>query len=199
MKYCLFGLALLLVFCKSTPTIYQRVTGILKSIEKKHAPDKRISIFTVEPHLIQGQLILKGDLSSNRIKQEILDSLEGVNFMDSIEVLPSPSLRGFHFGVVTIPVANVRSKPGHSSELVNQLLCGTVMRLFKYSNGWLYGQSPEDYLGWIDEDAIQLMDSSQYRSWHAAQKIIITVDQTYLYAGPLYPQINCLPYLPELY
>lgn len=184
MKYFLFGITLCLVFCKTSPSIDPRVTGILESIEKKYAPDKRVSIFTVAPYLQQGRLVLKGDLASNRVKKEILDALDGIVFTDSIEVLPSPSLEGFHYGIVTIPLANVRSKPGHSNELVNQLLCGTVVRLYKYSNGWLYGQSPEDYLGWIDEDALQLMDSTQYRAWHATQKIIITSDQSYLYAGP---------------
>jgi len=184
MKYCLFAISLLLVFCKSTPTIDPRVIGIIEAIEKKYAPDKRVSIFTVEPYQLHDKLILRGEVSNPRIKKEIQDALAEINFTDSINVLPSPTLEGLHFGVVTIPVANVRSKPGHSSELSNQLMCGTVVRLYKYSNGWLYSQSPEDYLGWIDEDALQLMDSGQYRSWHVAQKIIITVDQSYLYKDP---------------
>jgi len=184
MKYCLFGFTLLLVFCKSTPTIDPRVIGILEAIEKKYAPDKRVSLFTVEPYLQHNQLILRGELSNPRIKKEIQDALIEINFMDSIEVLPSPSLEGKHFGVVTIPVANVRSKPGHSSELSNQLMCGTVVRLYKYANGWLYSQSPEDYLGWIDADALQLMDSGQYREWQATQKIIVLADQSYLFDGP---------------
>lgn len=184
MKYCVFALALLLVFCKTTPTLDPRVIGILESIEKKYAPDKRVAIFTVQPHLEHARLILKGEVSDHRVKGEITTALAGVDFTDSIEVLPSPSLDGYHFGIVTIPVANVRSKPGHSSELVNQLMCGTVVRLFKNSNNWLYTQSPEDYLGWIDQDALQLMDSGQYRTWHATQKIMVTVDQTYLYQAP---------------
>lgn len=182
MKYSLIFLTLLFIYCKSNPKVDQRVVDTIQSIEKKYAPDKRTAIFTVEPVLNNGKLVLKGDLSSDRIKQELLDSLPAIDFMDSIQVLPSSNLEGNHFGVVTIPVANMRSKPGHSAELSNQLLCGTVVRLYKYSNGWLYSQSPDDYLGWIDEDAIQLMDDAQYRSWHSAQKIIIIADQSYLYS-----------------
>lgn len=101
--------------------------------------------------------------------------------IDSIEILPNASLEGKHFGVVNIPVANMRSKPGHSSELSNQILCGTVLRLFKYQSGWIYCQTPDDYLGWIDLDALQCMDSSEINTWWSKPKVIVTNDHSYIF------------------
>lgn len=184
MKYLLLAVPFFLAYCSSGPLPDARVTETLDSLRYKYAPDKRTAIFDIDP-VFQGKtLILKGEVDNGRAKEELVRRLEGIAFVDSIMVLPSPSLEGYHFGVVTIPLANIRSRPGHSSELVTQALGGTVLRLYKYSNSWLYAQTPDDYLGWVDEDAVHLMDSAAYKAWIARQKIIIIADQTYLFSAP---------------
>ncbi len=184
MKYYLLAIPFFFIYCVSRPVPDARVLEALDSLRYKYAPDKRTAIFDITPVIHGSTLVLKGEVGNYRAKAELINRLEGISFVDSIGVLPSPSLEGYHFGVVTIPLANMRSRAGHSSELVTQAPGGTVLRLYKYSNTWLYAQTPDDYLGWVDEDAVYLMDSASYKAWIARQKIIIIADQTYLFSAP---------------
>ncbi len=175
-------LLLLLTFlsCQKKELIPTQVKEAITSIQVKYAPDKRTSIFNVEPSYNEGHLVIKGETNYPAAKKDLLEAVGNISYLDSIELLPNASLDGYFFGVITIPVANMRSNPGHSSELSNQLLCGTVIRNYKWVHGWLYCQTPDDYLGWVDQDAIKIMDSIELNNWLNRPKIIITQDQSYL-------------------
>ncbi len=182
----LFCIALVLVLagCQKKDLVPPQVLESISTIQSKYAPDKRTSIFNVQVIPLGGKFILKGETNHAEAKAEVLKVLSTDIYIDSVEILPSISLQGSHFGIITIPVANMRSNPSHSSELSNQLLSGTVVRNFKKINGWIYCQTPDDYLGWIDQDAIQMIDSTELSAWLNRAKIIITQDQTYLFRSP---------------
>ena len=145
MKPCYFFVSFLLITaCSQKDNIIPPlVTDTIHKLEKQFAPDKRTAIFDIQASLTNGILLLKGETFNIEVKNQLLQELASFTPIDSIEILPNASLEGKHFGVVNIPVANMRSKPGHSSELSNQILCGTVLRLFKYQSGWIYCQTPE--------------------------------------------------------
>jgi len=183
MKPCYFFVSFLLITaCSQKDNIIPPlVTDTIHKLEKQFAPDKRTAIFDIQASLTNGILLLKGETFNKEAKNQLLQELASFTPIDSIEILPNASLEGKHFGVVNIPVANMRSKPGHSSELSNQILCGTVLRLFKYQSGWIYCQTPDDYLGWIDLDALQCMDSSEINTWWSKPKVIVTNDHSYIF------------------
>jgi hypothetical protein len=79
----------------------------------------------------------------------------------------------------------MRSATGHNSELSNQSICGTVVRIYKSYNGWYYCQTPDDYLGWIDEEAIVAIDSTELKTWYKKKKIVVINDQTYVVQSPI--------------
>lgn len=179
---CIVFFLFCLSSCKHETQILNQITEEITSLKKVYAPDKRTRIFDINPKQDGDKIILKGETAIPEAKEELLQKLSDFKIIDSIEILPSKELGHELFGVVTIPVANMRSNPGHSSELSNQLICGVVVRLFKIKGTWLYCQTPDDYLGWIDLDAITPMDSIKLNDWYSANKVIVHQDQTYLFA-----------------
>lgn len=167
------------------PVMPAGMSDAILSIERKFAPDKRTTIFKISPHYYQGKWVINGELNDPKAKAALFLALKNYSVLDSIDLLPSRSLRRKTYGVITIPVANMRSGTGHNSELSNQALCGTVVRLYKSNNGWYYCQTPDEYLGWIDEEAIQTMDSSELNMWQKKHKVIITSDQSYVIQSPM--------------
>ncbi|MEO5583645.1 MAG: C40 family peptidase [Saprospiraceae bacterium] len=187
MKILIFGwLVVLSNFCNQPePAIPSGITDAILTVEKKFAPDKRTVIFKAIPHLNQGHWVISGESNDPKATSALLTALKTYGVIDSIELLPSKALHHKIYGIVTIPVANMRSATGHNSELSNQALCGTLVRIFKSFNGWYYCQTPDDYLGWIDEDAIQPMDSAEINAWTRKRKVIVTSDQSYVVQAPI--------------
>jgi gamma-D-glutamyl-L-lysine dipeptidyl-peptidase len=88
--------------------------------------------------------------------------------------LPSSNLGNKTKGLVTISVANIRVQPSHRAELATQATMGTPVKVWKRERGWYLVQTPDQYLGWVDNEAIVPVDSSGYRKWHEMPKIIFT-------------------------
>lgn len=75
-------------------------------------------------------------------------------------------------GVIKISVANLRSEPSHSSELVMQAILGTPVKVYKKDGGWYYIQTPEGYLSWVDYGGVTLFSDNDLSTWKAADKMI---------------------------
>ena len=50
-------------------------------------------------------------------------------------------------GIIYNSVANMRSEPRHSSELVSQALLGTPVRILEEEGEWRRVQTPDKYTG----------------------------------------------------
>ena len=107
------------------------------------------------------------------------EGLEGqqVEFLDSIELLPSTSLGGKVHGVIKISVANIRGRPSHSAELVTQATLGMPVKVYQKRGSWYRIQTPDQYLGWVDNGGLERMDKTQLDHWLGTEKLIYT--QTY--------------------
>lgn len=150
--------------------------GLLAEARKKLAPDHRTVVFDVTGTAAGNTLTLRGEIQSTSLKQELLRIIREhgtYDVMDSIIVLPDPSLGERTYGVVSLSVANVRTRPDHAAEMGTQAICGTPVKILKKRGGWLYVQTPDDYLGWTD-DKIVRMDRETYCTWSDRQKVIVT-------------------------
>ncbi len=162
-----------------------RVTELLSEAKKKFAPDKRTVVFDVKGTLSGNQLTLRGEIHNADLKSRLLDFIkekEKYSIVDSLSVLPQPALGEKRFGVVSVSVANIRTKPGHDNELATQALLGTPLKILKREQGWLYVQTPDEYLGWTD-DKIILFNQSEYENWLNQPKIIVTTTYSHSYAS----------------
>ncbi|HLF20723.1 MAG TPA: NlpC/P60 family protein, partial [Bacteroidota bacterium] len=149
----------------------------LKSVKEKYAPDRRTAVFDVLLERKNTSLIVRGEVDNTVVKGEALNALRASftgEMIDSILVLPDPRLGEKFFGIVILSVGNVRSKPGNAEELATQVLMGMVVKLLKKEGGYYYVQSSDRYLGWLDDDAIQVTDRVHVDAWASAPKVIAT-------------------------
>lgn len=180
-QYCLVAVLLAVVSCAregpSSEKPDDKLTAALKPVREKYAPDRRVAVFTVSPVWIGGNLVAKGEVEHPEAKEEALASLRtasGKEVLDSVLVLPDQRFGNRHFGIITVSVGNMRSKPGQAEELGTQVLMGMVVKLMKKQGGWLYVQSHDKYLGWIEDDAVVITDEKGVDEWIAAPKVITT-------------------------
>ena len=172
----LVALTISLLSCSTRPG-EDALNAALKPVRDHHAPDRRVAVFTVTPVWEGSVLVAKGDVDNQQARIDALDALRMAakqEVVDSIEVLPDPALGDKRYGIVMVSVANVRTKPGQSAELANQLLMGMVVNILKERHGWYYTQSHDRYLGWVEESSLNVTDRAGVEQWADAKKIIVT-------------------------
>ncbi len=98
----------------------------------------------------------------------------GVKYIDSLKVLPDTTVILKRWGLVTVSVCNMKMEPSYASELVSQAVMGTPVKLLKKNDGWLLCQTPDHYLGWINESSIQKMSDEEIESWRNSKRLIFT-------------------------
>ncbi len=162
---------------------YSEVKTVIDSIKKVYAPDKRVALFKIEPNSAKGELVLKGESDQKeavQILKEVL-SKKGVQFTDSIVLLPDTSVGETKYAVVNNSVANIRSQPRHSGELATQALLGMGLKVLKIKGDFYLVQTPDAYISWVDHGGVQLMNENEYKQWITAPKIIYTQPYGFVY------------------
>ncbi|MCE1197441.1 MAG: NlpC/P60 family protein [Marinilabiliales bacterium] len=167
-------LAALLFSCVQQNTETKKAEEISKQTAVQHAPDTREELYQVHFYPQEGTLVAKGETTSDKAKASLLDHLQqaGIKTLDSIRLLPEQGKGEKTMGLVTVSVCNMRSGPGHSSEMVSQSLLGTPVKVLKHSGSWLMIQTPDRYIGWVDDDAIVLQDSAAAAAWRTSKRVI---------------------------
>lgn len=172
----LFIIGLLICFgCKEDPNKALSVAEVqLSKIKAEYAPDKRVALFDVKAEKHEGSYILKGESNLPEAMAALKNRLEAdsIPYIDSVQVLPSDKLGKMTRAIVNISVANLRSNPGHSSELATQATLGTVLNVYKQKENWFYVQTPDKYLAWVDEGGVVLVDEQSAENWRDDEKII---------------------------
>lgn len=166
---------ILLVFVSCSPTDEQ-FSDALTPVRERFAPDRRVAVFTVTAERRGGTVVAKGEVDNPDAKREALEALRAVggNVVDSVVVLPHGALTEQPYGIVTVSVGNMRSKPGHAQELATQVLMGMVVKILKEERGWYLVQSHDRYLGWIEGSSMQMTDEKGREEWIDAPKVITT-------------------------
>jgi len=160
--------------------------SILAEVKQKFAPDKRVALFDVSTEIENEKVILTGETNLPDAKNELLSKLteSKIVYEDRIILLPAGDLKDKVTGVINLSVANIRSKPDHAAEMLTQSLLGTVVNVFKKNGGWYYIQTPDNYLGWVDDDGVELMTKPESQQWKDSQKIIYKSVYGFAYSLP---------------
>lgn len=176
---------LLLVSCNLSPAD-ESAQNIINSIKKEFAPDKRVAQFDITIDNGINGLVVKGQTNLPKAKEKLFSSLETAGFtvIDSLESLPQVALGTKTYGIVNVSVCNIRSKKGHSQELATQSILGTPLRVYAKEKGWFRVQTPDGYLGWLDEGGFTWMDESTYQEWISAPKVMYIKDFGFSYNEP---------------
>ncbi len=77
------------------------------------------------------------------------------------------------YGIVNISVANMRAQPIFQSELVNQVILGTVLPIYETQNDFYYVQSPDGYWGWVNHHSVVKCDATYAREWKEASHVMV--------------------------
>ncbi|MGM0619589.1 MAG: NlpC/P60 family protein [Bacteroidota bacterium] len=154
---------------------------IIAEFEKENIADKRETVFDVNPAFKQGELTLKGEISNPQKKQDLLNALVSLNFIDEITLLPDSTVGEKTFALVNLSVANMRAEPRYSAELVTQALLGTPVKLLKKQGDWYLVQTPDKYISWANASAITPVTKNELNSWRQSVKVIFTGDFTSVY------------------
>jgi hypothetical protein len=145
-------------------------------IKEEFVPDKRTALFEINIDSIGNTFIISGETNLPEAKNKLLDELKNLSasVTDKIELLPSKELAGYIYGIVNLSTANIRTEPKNSAELSTQALLGCPVKVLKKKGGWFYIQTPDEYLGWVDDDGIQIMNEAEFHVWNGSEKIIFT-------------------------
>lgn len=174
-RYSIFILWTFFIFsgCQpdTTPAAANKEDKIIEAIRQKYAPDKRVAIFNVS--FKNG--VLKGETNLPDARTELLDSLQTMIRTDSLALL-NPA-----FGIVNVSVCNIRSEPRHSAELATQSLLGTVLRIYKEQANWYYVQTPDGYLGWLDDGGFVKTTAEVLSRWQLAKKVVVKSSFEFIY------------------
>ena len=167
---------LILASCKEAPKEGNLLEEEIQEIKAEFAPDKRVALFDVSVKKKGTSFILIGESDMPDAIAAFKEKLgsQNIEFIDSIQALPSVELGEKTQAVVNISVANLRSNPKHSAELATQATMGTPVKVLKKEGGWYYIQTPDKYLSWVDDGGITLMDSERFEKWKTGNKIIYT-------------------------
>jgi cell wall-associated NlpC family hydrolase len=77
------------------------------------------------------------------------------------------------YGIVKISVANMRSQPLFQSELVNQVILGTIVPIYEAQNDFYYIQNWDGYWGWINKHAVFKCDDSDAKNWGESSHVMV--------------------------
>ena len=156
----------------------------LDSIAAGMVPQSAESIVDVNLVMSDGGVITaKGETDLPDAKSAIIEMLEksGIEYADSITVMPDPAVVEKPWGLITVSVCNIRTRPSHAAEQSTQALMGTPVRILNKRGGWYLVQTPDSYIGWTDNDLAELSDD-ELAAWKGSDRLIYT-EHTGVVAG----------------
>ncbi|TVQ14634.1 MAG: hypothetical protein EA364_04135 [Balneolaceae bacterium] len=160
--------AALLLSCNNNKSIEQTYLESVENIREAWAPDRRVAVFEVDVARESGTWVVAGETSSHEAWEELMVLSNRVlppGHRFKVNMLPDAELGDSVYAQVRISVANLRRNPGHTHELVDQVILGTRLKLMKRQGGWYYAQTPYGYLGWITGASIAIHDKAGIRDW----------------------------------
>ncbi len=143
---------------------------MIDSIVSTHAPDKRVSLVNVD--WAEGSQVMKGETNQPDAYQALQTIIKDYELLDSLVLLPRGKFKKQPFGLINISTCNIRAESRHSSELSTQATLGTPIKVYKQKGGWYYVQTPDGYLGWLNEGTFVSLSSEAFDDYKAEDKVI---------------------------
>lgn len=188
-KIVFFALVLFVVskpnilFAQAAPTTAGKIKQLVAETKSKYAPDGRTKILS----------LIKEDEENNKYVIETTEKeakaylLEHIgNLFADVDIitLPDSSVDNKTYGIVNLSVSNLRSSPGHASELATQLLLGTQVDILQHRRSEYRVRTPEGYIAWVPTSSVVAMDKAAVDQWRAKDKIIYTEEFGRSYSSP---------------
>jgi hypothetical protein len=144
-----------------------------ESIRQQYAPDSRSVYFNVER---KGDTVHVESSSSGALQAYVAQHAQYKGLKVVTSLLPAADLKGLSYGIANLSVTNNRRSPGHTPEMMTQMLLGTPVRILKKEKGYLLVRTPDGYLSYTEGRAVAEMDSLSFLKWKSTKKVIFTAD-----------------------
>ncbi len=156
----------------------------VSEIREAYAPDRRTD-------RVEVKVETRGDttfLTGYTTRKEALRALAEVSgttplTVREIRLLPQGNLPA-SYGLIRVSVANIRTEPGHSSELTSQALLGTPVELLDLDHGWYLIRTPDRYLAWLEEGAITPVTRDELARWYSDDLRTCVPAQSFVWSSP---------------
>jgi gamma-D-glutamyl-L-lysine dipeptidyl-peptidase len=150
------------------------VEAAIAAVRSDYAPDRRVARFDVQASTDNGAIVVRGETTSAAARTTLAAALaaHGIAYRDEVVVLPDASVGRESWAVASNSVSNLRTTPGHASELSTQVLLGTPLRVLKQQDGFYFVQTPEGYLSWVDGGGIRRITEAELQAYRSAPRII---------------------------
>ncbi len=165
-------LLLLLTFVITCSTNQESRIEKLEKISDKYIVDSRLEVFDV-----------KEDGNTIEVRTSNADVYNEISKLENIKVtfLPEKSLET-QYGVINLSAANIRSERRHGSEMLTQGILGTPVKIFDKKGSWYKIQTPDKYIGWVDDYGVHPITEKEMKSWNQSDKIIFMEHEGFVYA-----------------
>jgi hypothetical protein len=164
-----------------SPIDTSQVDQWIETIKSQFAPDKRTALFDLSSKLNEEGLVLIGETNLPDAYNALVEKLKGNSWIDSIQLLPSSEFKDKPYGLINISTCNIRAEARHSSELSTQAILGTPIKIYKKQGGWYYIQTPDGYLGWLNEGTFTNFSDEEFNAYKQKPKGIFIADMGRVY------------------
>lgn len=164
-------------------TKYKALVQSLEEGKAKFAPDKRTKLLEIaSANLEDNTYVIQTTepAAASYLQEKLKNSGSKVKVM----LLPDSSAGTNTVGVINLSVANLRTKPGHASEMATQAILGTQVDILQKSQGEYRVRTPEGYISWVPTSSVAAMTPAQLQTWKAMPKIIYTAEFGKSYSKP---------------
>ena len=164
-----------------------KALAALTSVQQQFGPDPHMAIFTVAIARASGHsLTLTGEVDRAEAAVASSNALRDAGFQvkSEISVLPSPTVAAQPWGLACLSATTGREQPDHRAEMGTQILMGQRVRIWKGTSHWLYVQSPDGYLSWVENGGIARCNLEEAEAWDGSPLLMVTAFETRLLDKP---------------
>lgn len=156
-------------------TAYKLLVDKINTAKSIYAPDKRTKFIE-----LSGVNIPKNEYEVQSTEKNAIDylsnELKNTNSTIKYSLLPDSTIQDKKIGIINLSVANIRTKPGHDSEMATQAILGTKVDILQKSKGEYRVRTPEGYIAWVPTSSVAAFNAAEFEKWNNADKIIYTTE-----------------------
>jgi len=172
-------LFLLSLFHPVNASVNDEVNIIITNVRNEFCPDRRVGVFDVRAEIRKDTLCLSGEVLSADAKERLWYEMEqypNLVLLDSIIVLPHPSLAEKTYGVIRLSTAQIRRSPDIDAEIITQATMGAEVRLLHKHSFWYRCQMEDGYIGWVMKSSVAAGDAAFIDEWRQKEKLIMVAN-----------------------